>query len=218
MTILLPNGLMYGCVAPPLVRNVAKGLLKTGVAEVEEVSLFLGVSAREAKPIWDGMVADGWIIQREGRWVAADHIRTLASARIGKPLSRQKAEGLLAKLLKNAEELNKLPPDVYNIKWVTRIAVFGSFLGENSELGDLDVAIEFDERIGGINWDVNMMMYGRDSCSPTRAKLIPRGPYVRCVSYGMMMGLECPYKIVYTFDPPITDWQHRKNKNHENNV
>lgn len=205
MTKLLSMGLMYGCVAPKLVRNVAQGLLKTELAGVEEVSLFLGVSVSEAMPVWEGMVSDGWIVQAGGQWVASENIRALASARIGAPLLRKKAEVLLAQLLKNAEELNRLPPDVCDIKWITRIAVFGSYLGEAVELGDLDVAIDFDLRIGGLNWALNMMFYGRDENSPTRGRLIPRGPYIKPISFAAMEHLKCPYRVVYTFDPPVTD-------------
>ncbi|MDH0341977.1 hypothetical protein [Chromobacterium haemolyticum] len=202
MTVLLKHGLMYGCVAPKLVRNVALGLLKIEHAEIEDVSLLLGVPVREALQVWEGLVADGWIIQQDGQWVASEHIRTLANARIGKPLQRAKADTLLAQLLQNAADLNKLPTEIREIFWVTRVAVFGSYLEDTTSLGDLDIAIDYEGRMGSENWALQMMMYGKDSESPTRGRLIPRSPYIKTISFDTLKKLDCPYKVLYTFEPP----------------
>lgn len=202
MSTLLSSGLMYGCVAPALIRNVAQGFLKCETAELDDVCLFLGASRSESLPVWNGLVADGWIVQEGEKWMPSKNIRQLANARIGKPLPRAKAKALLAQAIKNAEALNQLAPDTREIYYITKIAVFGSYLSDKQELGDLDIAWSVADRVGTDRWAVGEMMYGRDSFSVTRGRFRPKSPYVGIIFFSNLLELGCPYEVVYSFDPP----------------
>ena len=56
------------------------------------------------------------------------------------PISRQKADGLLNAVIQNARKINADPSVCYNIE---RIDVFGSYLSDKQQLGDLDLAFSF---------------------------------------------------------------------------
>lgn len=67
-------------------------------------------------------------------------VRASASGRV----KRGTAESALAGLLKRAEEYNS---DASKILAVDAVAVFGSFLSDKEELGDLDVAVKWRDRV-----------------------------------------------------------------------
>lgn len=77
-------------------------------------------------------------------WSCTDAGRQLAHARASKPIKRATAERLLQGLLARAQEINDDNGFLYRI---TRIAVFGSYLTETEELGDIDFAIQLNRRI-----------------------------------------------------------------------
>lgn len=205
MSILLSSGLMYGCVSPHLVRYVARGLLKSEVAELDDICLFLGAAREEAKPVWEGLLADGWIIQRGDTWVPAANVRELANARIGKPLARTKADQLLSQITANAAAINKLPPEERRLQWITEVAVFGSYLDDTkSELGDLDIAWSGKDRPGAEDWFFSQMIYGKDPLSPTRGALRPKSPYLSLIGLDEVRLLGYPYRTLYRFQPAET--------------
>ena len=203
MTVLLRRAPMYGCVAPTLVRTLARGLLRIEVAEIEDVCLLLGASKTECLPVWEGLVRDGWIMQRGGRWRPAERIRDLANARIGGALARAKADALLAAVIDNARRMNKLPATQGDIFWVTKLAVFGSHLSEKEQLGDVDIAWSTAPRTGTEAWFAHCLAAGKDPMSKTRKMLLPRSPYVKLASLAEVLALACPYRVVYEFAPPL---------------
>lgn len=198
MTLLLPYG-PYAGVNGPLLRRAAEKLADMGSAKLYDLAVVLGVSLAEAKPTWEQLVAEGFI---EGTPEAArptDRMDALAHARFGKPLSRKKADALVKKAVAAAKALNTLPPEA-PYYWITRIAVFGSYLDDQkSELGDLDLAWEVEQRPGVRGHAHMAIMYNRDGLQTTRAQVCPKGPYVRLISFGELLSLKCPYQEVYTF-------------------
>ncbi len=56
-------------------------------------------------------------------------------------LSRKKAEELLNGVIERAKQINASPDSEY-MHWVTKIAVFGSYLTDTEKLGDVDIAVE----------------------------------------------------------------------------
>lgn len=205
MSILLPS-VMYGCVSATLVRSVAQGLLKIESAELEDICLLLGASMTESKPVWEGLISDGWIVKDSvnGKWLPSEEVRSLASARIGNPLTRKKADELIAKALANANKLNSEPTETseYGTYWITKIAVFGSYLQDSEELGDLDIAWEVSERSNMKNWFINCLMNSIDPLSRTRGKFRPKGPYTKIINFDHMLSLGCQYKTIYEFKVP----------------
>jgi predicted nucleotidyltransferase len=124
----------------------------------------------------------------------------LAHARFGKPLLRKRAKALIDKAVEAATLLNALPPDA-PYYWVTRLAVFGSYLDvDKRELGDLDLAWEVQERPGVSGHALKSIMYNRDGLQSTRAQVSPKSPFVRLVNFGDLLELQCPYQEIYSFD------------------
>ncbi len=199
MTLLLPAG-PYAGVNGPLLRKAAAKLADMQSAELYDLAVVLGVSPTEARPTWEQLIAEGFIDTTPERALPTDRMDDLARARFGKPLPRKKAEALVKKAVAAAMALNELPPDAQYF-WVTRIAVFGSYLdGQKLELGDLDLAWDVMERPGVENHAFKAMMYNFDGLQSTRAQVCPKGPYVRLISLSELQALGCPYQVVYTFE------------------
>jgi predicted nucleotidyltransferase len=198
MTLLLPYG-PYAGVNGPLLRRAAEKLADMGSAKLYDLAVVLGVSPAEAKPTWEQLVAEGFIEGTPEGARPTDRMDALAHARFGKPLARKKAEALVKKAVAAAKALNTLPPEA-PYYWITRLAVFGSYLDEQkSELGDLDLAWEVEQRPGVRGHAHMAIMYNRDGLQTTRAQVCPKGPYIRLTSFGELLSLKCPYQEVYTF-------------------
>lgn len=204
MTILLSPGLKYGCVSPSILRNAASNLLKIESANIEDLCLCLGCDIETCRPVWEGMIQDNWIVRRNEKWVPSENIRQLAHARIGSPCPRKKAAALIEKAIENAIAINSMPETEPKLYWVTKIAVFGSYLNDKQELGDIDIAFELKSRLNTRQWAMHCLMYGKDQFSATRGKLRPKSPYVQLNWLSTVVENEFPYKIVYEFSPPIT--------------
>lgn len=199
MTLVMPYG-AYAGVNGPLLRMAASKLSDMYSAKLYDLAVVLGVSTGEAEPIWKQLVADGFIETSGGVEKPTARMNELATARFGKPMARKKAGALIKKALEAAKALNALPPEA-PYYWITRLAVFGSYLdADKSELGDLDLAWEVEERPGVRGHAHMAIMYNRDGKQTTRAKVIPRGPYVRLVSFSEMLSLGCDYHEFYSFE------------------
>lgn len=203
MTLLLPAG-PYAGVNGPMLRMAAAKLADMESAELYDLAVLLGVCPDEARPTWEQLIEEGFIeVTPEGA-KPTDRMDDLARARFGKPLPRKKADALLAKAVAAAEALNALPPEAPYM-WVTRLAVFGSYLdSQKLELGDLDLAWEVQDRPGSKAQAIRAIMNNRDWLQPTRAQVCPKGPYVRLTSMSEMLALECPYQVIYTFMPALS--------------
>ncbi|MDF9779301.1 hypothetical protein [Pseudomonas baetica] len=199
MTLLLPYG-PYAGVNGPLMRVAAAKLADMQSANLYDLAVVLGVSPAEAQPTWEQLVTEGFIETTPEGARPTDRMDDLARARFGKPLPRKKANALVTKAVAAAKVLNALPPEA-PYYWVTRLAVFGSYLdAEKAELGDLDLAWEVEERPGVRGHAMMAIMYNRDGLQTTRAQVCPKGPYVRLTSLREMLALKCPYQMVYTFE------------------
>lgn len=199
MTLLLPYG-PYAGVNGRLLRMAAAKLADMGSAKLYDLAVVLGVSPEEARPTWEQLIAEGFIETTPEGALPTDRMDALAQARFGKPLLRKKAEVLIEKAVTAAKALNALPPEA-PYYWITRIAVFGSYLdGLKSELGDLDLAWEVEERPGVSRHATMAILYNRDGLQTTRAQFCPKGPYVRLTSFRELLALKCPYQMVYAFE------------------
>ncbi len=98
----------------------------------------------------DQLAAAGYLQRRDGgddgrvEWNTTITGGALTMASFLKPISRARAEKLLAGVLERAGDYNADDAKLYVI---TEIAVFGSYLRpEATELGDLDLAVKFTGR------------------------------------------------------------------------
>lgn len=98
------------------------------------------------QPIIDALLAENMIkkVVREGdkiqRYSLDYYGMTLRRQTSLKPISRDRADALLAQLVEVIQGINADPESPYRIP---RLAVFGSYLSDKSELGDLDIAADF---------------------------------------------------------------------------
>ena len=88
------------------------------------------------------------LIKREGDYLElTEQGRAFSMARATRPLKRTTADQLLAGAVEAARQVNadgSLP------HYVEEVYVFGSYLGDNLELGDLDLAIKLCRRQGSM--------------------------------------------------------------------
>lgn len=203
MTLLLPFGPLHG-ISSALVKQAAKFLTDMESAELYDFAVSLGISQRAAEPLWRRFIDDGYIAQDvDGRFIPTDRMEMLPMARFGKPLPRKKAEALLQQAIDNAVAINAEPP-TEALYYITRLAVFGSFLDESKQgLGDLDLAWEIEERPGVRAFAINCMMSNRDSVAPTRGRFRPKSAFVRLENMDNLLSLGCPYRVVYELDSQL---------------
>lgn len=199
MTLLLPYG-PYAGVNGPLLRVVAAKLSDMGSAKLYDLAVILGASLEESKPIWDQLISEGFIIEVNGEFRPTQKMDDLARARFGNPLARAKADSIVKKAVAAAKKLNSLPSDAPYF-WVTHLVVFGSYLdADKMELGDLDLAWAVEERPGVRSHAHMSIIYNRDELQTTRAKIMPKSPYVRLISLSDLLDLNCQYRVLYFFE------------------
>ena len=70
----------------------------------------------------------------------------MRATRLVPRINRAKAEKLLADFLRSIEEVNAYPDLLH---WVTEVRVFGSYLTNSDDLGDIEIAIKNERRAFG---------------------------------------------------------------------
>lgn len=117
----------------------------------------LGVDRDEAVKMLQEFVEAGYLDERESQYTSGDDrertetewfttIRgnALAMAGFGKPITRTKAEQLVAGIIERVKHYNQDPIRLLSI---TKVTVFGSYLDPAVDrLGDVDIAIAHDRR------------------------------------------------------------------------
>lgn len=103
----------------------------------------LGLADHEAAKACDELVDDGYLEVQEWNGQRLYSLTTkgnsLALASAAKPISRRRAEGLVAEVLERALVINAEGRYAYG---VDRIVAFGSYLSASPDLGDVDLAVE----------------------------------------------------------------------------
>jgi predicted nucleotidyltransferase len=137
-----------------------------------------------SEAVWEKLLADGMVA------VAPDYVCTdgeyftvktpgfaFANARIGKPITRERAEKLLEEVIQRAEAINAVGGWVR----VERIRVFGSYVRGAKELGDLDLIADIKRPVGD-EWIRMAKEIGRDKAmyieDATVLRLKNRSPYI----------------------------------------
>lgn len=99
------------------------------------------VEAQEAvgRLVAEELIEPTWCLEGKQHYTATNQGGRLALATAAKPITRRKADSLLAELLTRAEEINRDPTSHYK---VIKISVFGSYLTDAPYLGDVDLFVE----------------------------------------------------------------------------
>jgi len=134
--MLIEKGQLFADMLAKDVRDAlrnAGGKLFTRPSEITE--------AAWAKILDDGLATLSDDPEDGGRFCLEIAGFALVNARCGKPITRKKADNLLAGLAGRAADLNA-DPEIRGS--VVSLQIFGSYLGESDALGDVDLIVELE--------------------------------------------------------------------------
>jgi predicted nucleotidyltransferase len=122
-----------------------------------EIADFFHIDDVKAHALIDEMAVRGFLQESEQRpgnssrfYECGPQGSRLASARLLKAITRQKADVIIATLLQRVEMVNARPE---LLERVCEVRVFGSYLEERDDFGDIDVAVRTERKEGsGKNW------------------------------------------------------------------
>jgi predicted nucleotidyltransferase len=174
---------------------------------------------RAAKALIDHLVEEGFVEPTKGFGGRAAYCCTkkgnaLRMAGFVPRLDRDKADVLLKEVLGRVESLNRNAELLF---WITEVRVFGSYLTDSADLGDIDLAIkmERDQRVK--QWADACLSLAKESgktfsnylnklCYPEQEvlrRIKNRSPYVSVHFVEELdRNPEMGGKTIYTFAPP----------------
>jgi predicted nucleotidyltransferase len=135
--------------------------------------------------------------------------RQLRNAKFVRRISRREADALVAGLLERVKLVNERDELTHS---VTEVRVFGSYLSDKADLGDVDLAVEFTPRrathieeaklraaqsgktMGNY---LQIITYGRHE---VRQILKSRSPYLSIHEFGEPEKLGVPYAVLFSAD------------------
>jgi predicted nucleotidyltransferase len=124
---------------------------RQGAITAEDIETGLGLSGSEADAVLQAMVDAGFIEpESEQRWghVSGQFSVTalgsrLCVARFVKRITREKADAMVKQMLERVTEINGRDELIFRVK---RVRAFGSYAGDAPEVGDIDLAVEWEQR------------------------------------------------------------------------
>jgi len=108
-----------------------------------------GCDEARAEQIGEALIDAGYLEDdpnetKPGKWYVVGALgRQLSNAKFVRRITRPEAETLVAELLERVKLVNERDELTHR---VTEVRVFGSYLGDKPDLGDIDLAIEFSPR------------------------------------------------------------------------
>jgi len=193
-----------------------------GTFDAEDLRTSLKLSADETRVVLSGLLADSYIDPappRDGvtEYGLAIKGRQLAAAKFAPQISRSVGEQLLAGVLTRAADEDAQRQFVF---CVTKIALFGSMLGDSEMVSDVDLALEVTPRFEGDEFRARSQRRidlaeqgGKRFRSMIASVVWPRmevteylrggARYVSIHSFMELELLNCPFQIV--FEDPGSD-------------
>lgn len=150
--VRLQRGVGVAGVDPELARRLARGCHGDTPQETDTVAARAGTDVTEALDGLSHLEQAGYVerstitdsSEHGAGWVTTVRGGALANASFLKPITRQRAEALLAGVLDRAHSYNE---DPVKPMWVDRIAVFGSLLDDQAiDFGDIDLQVTLSDR------------------------------------------------------------------------
>jgi hypothetical protein len=193
------------------VRNV---LRRMWLFHENDIVTSLSTTDARAAELIQELRTRGWCRDagHQGNWDLTDLGMQFINASASNPISRQRAEALLAMVIERSTAfVEQYPAWPVRLK---RVAVFGSALSDAAVLGDLDIAID-TERMLGPRSDLAM----DDASGRAEAEgFKPRSKFERIVlpelflhrrlkgsnhsislhGWGDLEALDCPYRVIWT--------------------
>jgi predicted nucleotidyltransferase len=139
------------------VRELLRRMMGSAHWSDREIADFFHIDDVKAHALIDEMAVRGFLQDSEQRpgdsrrfYECGPQGSRLASARLLKPITRQKADVIIARLLQRVERVNARPE---LLERVCEVRVFGSYLEERDDFGDIDVAVRTVRKEGsGKDW------------------------------------------------------------------
>lgn len=121
---------------------------------IKEITTVLGCAIKDAKLVFEQLINEGYLIFEKEKIgnnlyhevTETEKGRRLGVTRANPPITRAKADLLLAELLERVEKVNSNADLVYKVE---NVKVFGSYLSDQEILGDIDVAIKLEKKVSG---------------------------------------------------------------------
>jgi hypothetical protein len=125
-----------------------------------------------------------------------------------KRITRAKADHYVAELLQRADDINANPDLLYRVK---RITAFGSYIADAADLGDIDIAVELEDKVPAgqrseanraraaasgqkhLSWNDELTFGERE----VDRLLKNRNPYISLFDYSSFQRLNTPAKVIY---------------------
>jgi len=124
----------------------------------------LGLSGERAAQIIEDLIKEGYLERGRDKDSCCSVTlkgRELVRASAACLLKRSTAESAIASFMDRVRQVNESPK---YFCYVTKIALFGSFLGHADRIGDVDVAVDIQpRRLLGRNWVERTLEYARNS-------------------------------------------------------
>jgi len=173
-----------------------------------------GIADRVGFDIACEMVREGLLAvckdrqDREPWYEGTDAAVRLANALMIKRITRAKADHYVAELLQRADDINANPDLLYRVK---RITAFGSYITDAADLGDIDIAVELENKVPAgqrseanraraaasgrknLSWNDQLTFGERE----VDRLLKNRNPYVSLFDYSSFQRLNTPAKVIY---------------------
>lgn len=110
---------------------------------IEVVSSLLDLNVKESNNVVDGLIKEGYMekVKHNSGQIVVNTIKgnALAIASAAKPILKKTANRKMNEFLQRVKQVNS---DEYFLYKVKKVVVFGSYLGTNDKLSDIDIAIE----------------------------------------------------------------------------
>jgi predicted nucleotidyltransferase len=112
----------------------------------DRLGLLLQIDEVRSDQLCQALLSEGYIepSPMDGHYHLTAQGYRLAHATAAPPIHRKTAERILEEFLSRVDAVNRDPALLYS---VPEVWVFGSYLGEGDELGDVDLAVSFVRRI-----------------------------------------------------------------------
>lgn len=137
---LTPNKPLFG-VKPEILRDCAFQLRDLDSFGIDDFCKAIGAPAEEARPVLEHLLREEFVnSEGAGQYLPTSMFLQLAIANIDHGLTRPDADALLRRVIERARDINARPEEFEH--HITHLAVFGSYLGSNELLGDLDIAFD----------------------------------------------------------------------------
>jgi len=129
------------------IRKLLKYVQRLQGGTLDIIAEQLEVDATTAEQVYLGLLGEGYIepselVAGQESWHLTWKGSALANASTRKPITRKTAERLVEEFLARVREINASD---YTYR-VRKVIVFGSFLGDSQDLGDVDFSIDLEDR------------------------------------------------------------------------